>query len=103
MLERRIEKPIGPDPGVVYVQRSPALEPDLFKVGLTRRNPEVRAAELSFATGVPLPLRREPTPALRLRAAASRWLRFSDLVITVIGEKGRARAGRRVVKSEKSE
>ena len=55
MLERRIEKPIGPDPGVVYVQRSPALEPDLFKVGLTRRNPEVRAAELSFATGVPLP------------------------------------------------
>ena len=55
MLDRRIEEPLGPDPGVVYVQRSPALEPDLYKVGLTRRNAEVRAEELSSATGVPLP------------------------------------------------
>jgi hypothetical protein len=45
----------GPDPGVIYVQRSPAHEIDVYKVGLTRRSAEVRAAELSSATGVPLP------------------------------------------------
>lgn len=55
MLERRIEKPLGPDPGVVYVERSAAHQPDLYKVGLTRRNAEFRAKELSSATGVPLP------------------------------------------------
>jgi hypothetical protein len=55
ILERRIEKAIGPDPGIVYVQRSPALEPDLYKVGLSRRNAAIRAEELSSATGVPLP------------------------------------------------
>jgi hypothetical protein len=55
MLERRTERPLGPDPGIVYVQRSPALEPDLYKVGFTRKSAEVRAEQLSSATGVPLP------------------------------------------------
>ena len=48
-------EPNGPDPGIVYVQRSPAFEMDLYKVGLTKRSLAIRANELSSATGVPLP------------------------------------------------
>jgi len=55
MLQRRKTAPDGPDPGVIYVQTSPALENNLYKVGLSRRSARVRAAELSAATGVPLP------------------------------------------------
>ena len=55
MLRRRETKPDGPDPGVVYIQRSPSHGINVYKVGLTRRNPDVRAAELSSATGVPMP------------------------------------------------
>ncbi|MBE3097863.1 MAG: TIR domain-containing protein [Planctomycetes bacterium] len=45
----------GPDPGIVYIQRSPAHEINLYKVGFSKRNAQVRAGELSSATGVPLP------------------------------------------------
>jgi hypothetical protein len=45
----------GPDPGVIYLTRSPAHEVDLYKVGLTRRSADERNKELSSATGVPLP------------------------------------------------
>jgi Meiotically Up-regulated Gene 113 (MUG113) protein len=55
MLQRAVTQYNGPDPGVVYVQRSPAHEINVYKIGVTRRSPEMRAAELSSATGVPLP------------------------------------------------
>jgi hypothetical protein len=55
MLERCRTEPNGPDLGVIYVQRSPAHEVNVYKVGLTRRTAEARASELSSATGVPLP------------------------------------------------
>lgn len=45
----------GSDPGIVYIVRSPGHELNLYKIGLTRRNADVRAGELSAATGVPLP------------------------------------------------
>jgi hypothetical protein len=45
----------GPDPGVVYIVSSPAYGADVYKVGLTRRNADQRAKELSSATGVALP------------------------------------------------
>jgi hypothetical protein len=51
--EHKIE---GPDPGIIYVMRSEGHDRQLFKIGLTRRNAELRAGELSDATGVPLPL-----------------------------------------------
>jgi len=55
MLERPKTAPGGPDPGIIYVQRCPACEPDLYKVGLSRRNAEERAAELTAGSGVALP------------------------------------------------
>lgn len=55
LVERKKHSPAGPDPGVIYVQRSAAHEPGLYKVGLTRRSSAIRARELSSATGVPLP------------------------------------------------
>lgn len=39
--------------GYIYVMHSAAHGKNIFKVGLTRRNPEVRSDELSRATGVP--------------------------------------------------
>lgn len=45
----------GADPGVVYIVRSPGHQLNLYKIGLTRRNADVRAGELSRSTGVPLP------------------------------------------------
>jgi hypothetical protein len=44
----------GPDPGIIYVMRSGGNDVDLYKVGLTRRNPDTRAKELS-GTSVALP------------------------------------------------
>jgi hypothetical protein len=44
----------GPDPGEIYVLRSPAHGADLYKIGLTRRSNQKRASELSATTGVPL-------------------------------------------------
>ena len=55
ILQRGKTESGGPDPGIIYIQRSPALEINVYKVGLTRRSAEVRAKELSSATGVPLP------------------------------------------------
>jgi hypothetical protein len=54
MLTRKMP-PQGANPGIVYIQRSPAHAIDIYKVGLTRRSSEARASELSAATGVPLP------------------------------------------------
>lgn len=45
----------GRDPGIVYIIRSPGHELNMHKIGLTRRTADVRAGELSSATGVPLP------------------------------------------------
>lgn len=47
---------VGPDPGTIYVMRSEAHTNQLFKIGLSRRDVTIRAAELNAATGVPLPL-----------------------------------------------
>lgn len=55
MLQRATAHPDGPDPGVIYIQRSPAHEVNVYKIGLTRRDSAARAKELSSATGVPLP------------------------------------------------
>ena len=46
--------PAPPAPGWVYVLTNPAM-PGLVKIGLTTRTPKERAAELSGASGVPLP------------------------------------------------
>ena len=43
----------GKDPGFIYVMRSAQHPPNVFKVGLTRRNAEERAFELSRGSGVP--------------------------------------------------
>jgi hypothetical protein len=56
LLVRKAAKVVmGPDPGFLYVMRSPSHERDIFKIGLTRRDPGRRADELGEATGVPLP------------------------------------------------
>ncbi|MBA4030931.1 MAG: hypothetical protein C0478_08570 [Planctomyces sp.] len=54
LLERTDPAPTGSDPGTVYVVRSPAHGPDIFKIGLTRRPTEARLKELSN-TSTPLP------------------------------------------------
>jgi len=46
---------MGKDPGTVYIMRSSALGNDLYKVGLTRRSTQERAAEIGSATASPLP------------------------------------------------
>jgi len=56
LLRRSIAKPVGPDPGTIYIQRSPAHGMNVFKIGLTRKDPDGRAEELSSATAVPLPM-----------------------------------------------
>jgi hypothetical protein len=55
LLQRSTTVPIGPDPGRIYVIRSPAHDIDVYKVGFTRRTVDERARELGTATGVPLP------------------------------------------------
>jgi hypothetical protein len=46
--------PVPIKPGWVYVLTNAAM-PGLVKIGLTTRNPTVRASELTAATGVPAP------------------------------------------------
>lgn len=55
ILRQPDSEPGGTNPGVIYIQRSPALEPNLYKIGSTKRDAKNRATELSSATGVPLP------------------------------------------------
>lgn len=55
LMRRKASEPAGPDPGIVYVVRSPAHELELYKVGLTRKTAEGRAGELSSTTSAPLP------------------------------------------------
>ena len=43
----------GPNPGYLYVMRSGAHALDMYKIGKTRRSPDVRAQELARGTGVP--------------------------------------------------
>jgi hypothetical protein len=45
--------PDGPNKGYIYVMLSASNDRDIFKIGLTRRSPEVRAREVSRGTGVP--------------------------------------------------
>lgn len=45
--------PEGPNPGYIYIMRSPLHEKGVFKIGLTTRSADIRANELSSATGVP--------------------------------------------------
>jgi hypothetical protein len=40
--------------GYIYVLLNPSMDRNVLKIGKTKRTPEVRAAELSNATGVPL-------------------------------------------------
>lgn len=44
--------------GWVYVLSNPAM-PDLYKIGMTTSEPEIRAKEISQGTGVPLPFQVE--------------------------------------------
>lgn len=41
------------DPGYIYVMRSAAHGKDIFKIGFTRGNPEIRSDKLSRTTGAP--------------------------------------------------
>ena len=45
----------GANPGYVYVMRSGSHGLDVYKIGKTERSPDVRANELTRATGVPTP------------------------------------------------
>lgn len=55
LLREHPHEKSGPDPGIVYLMRNPAHQPNMFKVGLTRRDAKSRAHELSSATGVAAP------------------------------------------------
>ena len=53
MRERQVSEPDGSAPGYIYIMRSPLHTKNVFKVGTTQRNTDIRAAELSRSTGVP--------------------------------------------------
>ena len=55
LLEREASAVEGPDPGVIYIVRSPALGVELYKVGLTRKTAKGRAKELTSETSAALP------------------------------------------------
>jgi len=44
-----------PTPGYIYVLTNAALGTDIFKVGMTTKEPEERAKQLSSSSGVPVP------------------------------------------------
>lgn len=51
-VANRENVPTGPNYGFIYVMRNPQYERDIYKVGLTKRTPEVRANDLSRTSGV---------------------------------------------------
>lgn len=53
VAQGRATPPTGKNPGFLYVMRSPAHPKEVFKVGLTRRSADERAAELSSTSGQP--------------------------------------------------
>jgi hypothetical protein len=53
VASRSAPRAYAPNAGHVYIMRCGTHAPDLYKVGLTKRNPDQRADELSAATGVP--------------------------------------------------
>jgi len=44
--------PAGPNYGFIYVMRNPQYARDIYKIGLTKRTPDVRANDLSRTSGV---------------------------------------------------
>lgn len=50
ILEKKIPTKKGANPGIIYVMRNASHDKDIFKVGLTTRNSETRAQELSSTT-----------------------------------------------------
>ena len=55
LLERQASAVDGPDPGVIYIVRSPAHGVELYKIGLTRKTAKARAGELTSETSAALP------------------------------------------------
>jgi hypothetical protein len=55
LLQKSKPLAMGPDPGIIYIVRSPGHNIDVYKIGLTRRTVDERIRELGCATGVPLP------------------------------------------------
>lgn len=51
-VANRDDVPIGHDYGFIYVMRNPQYERDIYKVGFTKRTPDVRANDLSRTSGV---------------------------------------------------
>lgn len=54
-LRRKSHFGEGLNPGIIYIMRSPAHEPDVYKIGLTTKSAEERAKQLN-KTATPLPL-----------------------------------------------
>lgn len=48
----REDVPNGPNFGFIYVMRNPQYAQDIYKIGLTKRTPDVRANDLSRTSGV---------------------------------------------------
>ena len=53
VVRKRENQIHGPNPGHLYIMRSISHSVNIYKIGKTARNTEVRAKELSAATGVP--------------------------------------------------
>ena len=51
--------------GWIYCLSNPALKTNYYKIGMTKRNPEIRAKELCRPTGVPEPFRTSPFLTVR--------------------------------------
>jgi len=52
IIEKKRELFEGENSGYIYILRNPTMEPDIFKIGLTKKNVEERAKQLS-KTSVP--------------------------------------------------
>ena len=55
IINNQPKAPQGIDPGIIYIVRSASHNIDIYKVGLTHREVNIRAKELGSTTGVPLP------------------------------------------------